>query len=45
MKQSIGYVAVVVQDYDKAIHQVLKNVSSLAILGEYKKGELRIQNQ
>lgn len=33
------------KNYDKAIHQALKNVSSLAILGEYKKGELRIQNQ
>ncbi|HKJ77924.1 MAG TPA: prephenate dehydratase [Prolixibacteraceae bacterium] len=33
------------EDYDKAIHQALKNVSSLAILGEYKKGELKIQNQ
>ena len=33
------------EDYDKAIHQALKNVSSLAILGEYKKGDLKIQNQ
>ena len=33
------------KNYDKAIHQVLKNVSSLAILGEYKKAEITIQNQ
>lgn len=33
------------EDYDKAIHQALKNVSSLAILGEYQRGELKIQNQ
>ncbi len=29
-----------VDDYERAIHQVLKNVSSLAILGEYKKAEI-----
>ena len=28
------------EDYERAIHQVLKNVSSLAILGEYKKGDI-----
>ena len=28
------------ENYDKAIHQVLKCVSSLSILGEYKKAEL-----
>ncbi len=33
------------KNYDRAIHQALKNVSSLAILGEYVKGELKIQNQ
>jgi len=27
-------------NYDKAIHQVLKNTSSLSILGEYKRGEI-----
>ena len=31
--------------YDHAIHQVLKSVSSLAILGEYVRGELNIHNQ
>lgn len=31
------------ENYDKAIHQVLKYASSLSILGEYKKGELSIQ--
>lgn len=31
--------------YNKALHQVLKKVSSLAILGEYERGELFIQNQ
>ncbi len=29
-----------VDDYERAIHQVLKNVSSLAILGEYKKADI-----
>jgi prephenate dehydratase len=33
-----------IKNYDKAIHQVLKNVSSLAILGEYKRAEITIQN-
>lgn len=33
------------ENYDKAIHQVLKNVSSLAILGEYERGEAAIYNQ
>ena len=33
------------ENYDHAIHQVLKRVSSLSILGEYVRGELRIQNQ
>lgn len=28
------------ENYDKAIHQVLKSASSLSILGEYKRGEL-----
>lgn len=32
-------------NYERAIHQVLKSVSSLAILGEYKRGELAIHNQ
>lgn len=31
--------------YDKAVHQVLKSVSSLSILGEYIRGELNMQNQ
>lgn len=30
--------------YNKALHQVLKKASSLAILGEYERGELLIQN-
>lgn len=30
-------------NYDRAIHQVLKNASSLSILGEYKRGELNYQ--
>jgi len=29
-----------VDDYERAIHQVLKNVSSLAILGEYQKADI-----
>ena len=33
------------KDYDRAIHQVLKNSSSLSILGEYVRGEISIQNQ
>ena len=31
------------ENYDKAIHQVLKGASSLSILGEYKKGNLHNQ--
>jgi len=31
-------------DYDKAIHQVLKNASSLSILGEYNRGEIHIHD-
>jgi prephenate dehydratase len=31
------------KNYDRAIHQVLKNASSLSILGEYKRGELNYQ--
>lgn len=31
--------------YEKAIHQVLKSVSSLAILGEYERGELYMHEQ
>ncbi len=33
------------QNYDKALHQVLKSVSSLAILGEYERGELHMNDQ
>ncbi|MCW0482886.1 prephenate dehydratase [Gaoshiqia sediminis] len=33
------------ENYEKAIHLVLKNVSSLSILGEYVRGELEISNQ
>ena len=32
-------------NYNHAIHQVLKSASSLSILGEYVRGELNIQNQ
>lgn len=32
-------------NYNKALHQVLKSVSSLAILGEYERGEIYIHNQ
>ncbi|MGQ7870441.1 prephenate dehydratase [Sunxiuqinia sp. sy24] len=32
-------------NYEHAIHLILKNVSSLSILGEYVRGELEIQNQ
>ena len=31
------------ENYDRAIHQVLKSTSSLSILGEYVKGELEGQ--
>jgi prephenate dehydratase len=34
-----------VENYEHAIHLILKNVSSLSILGEYVRGELTIQNQ
>ena len=30
------------ENYDKAIHQVLKSATSLSILGEYKKGDLNL---
>ena len=33
------------EKYEHAIHQVLKSVSSLSILGEYVKGEVGIHNQ
>ncbi|NCB07671.1 MAG: prephenate dehydratase [Bacteroidia bacterium] len=33
------------ENYDRAIHQVLKSASSLSILGEYIRGELDIHNQ
>lgn len=33
------------KNYEHAIHIILKNVSSLAILGEYVRGELAIHNQ
>ncbi len=33
------------KSYDKALHQVLKSVSSLAILGEYERGEIYIHDQ
>jgi prephenate dehydratase len=33
------------KNYDKALHQVLKGVSSLAILGEYERGELYMHDQ
>ncbi len=32
------------EDYDRAIHQVLKSASSLSILGEYTRGETHIRN-
>lgn len=32
-------------NYDRAVHQVLKSVSSLAILGEYVRGEIYIHDQ
>ena len=34
-----------IENYEHAIHLILKNVSSLSILGEYVRGELEIQNQ
>lgn len=33
------------ENYEKAIHRILKNVSSLSILGEYTRGEMEITNQ
>jgi prephenate dehydratase len=33
------------ENYEKAIHEVLKSVSSLSILGEYARGELAMHNQ
>ncbi len=33
------------ENYDRALHQVLKSVSSLAILGEYVRGELHMHDQ
>lgn len=33
------------ESYEKAIHKVLKNVSSLAILGEYSRADVSIHNQ
>ena len=33
------------ENYNKALHQVLKSVSSLAILGEYERGEVYIHDQ
>ncbi|MDA3879385.1 MAG: prephenate dehydratase [Prolixibacteraceae bacterium] len=33
-----------IEKYEKAIHKVLKNVSSLTILGEYVRGERKIYN-
>lgn len=33
------------ENYDRAIHQVLKCASSLSILGEYVRGELSMHNQ
>lgn len=33
------------ENYDRAIHQVLKSASSLSILGEYVRGELSMHNQ
>ena len=34
-----------IANYERAIHLILKNVSSLSILGEYVRGEITIQNQ
>ena len=33
-----------VDNYEKALHAILKNVSSLSVLGEYERGELVIHN-
>lgn len=32
-------------NYERAIHLILRNVSSMSILGEYVRGEIAIQNQ
>ncbi len=34
-----------IDNYEKSIHAILKNVSSLSVLGEYVRGELAIHNQ
>jgi len=34
-----------VENYERALHAILKNVSSLSVLGEYVRGELAIHNQ
>ncbi len=34
-----------IANYEQAIHSILKNVSSLSILGEYIRGEIAIHNQ
>ena len=34
-----------IANYERAIHLILKNVSSMSILGEYIRGEIAIQNQ
>ncbi len=34
-----------ISNYERAIHLILKNVSSLSILGEYLRGEIAIHNQ
>ena len=34
-----------IENYERAIHQVLKSVSSLAILGEYERGEIYMHDQ
>ena len=34
-----------VENYERALHAILKNVSSLSVLGEYERGELAIHNQ
>ena len=34
-----------IENYERAIHLILKNVSSLSILGEYIRGEIAIHNQ
>jgi prephenate dehydratase len=34
-----------IENYERAIHQTLKSVSSLAILGEYERGEVYLHDQ